>query len=123
EKTNIRYLDKDLIFDEIDIVVIDVSFISLLKVIPNMLGFLKPSGVIIALVKPQFEAGRKDIGKGGVVRNEEKRQEIVENVKGEVVKMGLEILGLTQSPIKGPKGNVEYLLYMRRSQTEDPLSH
>lgn len=118
EKSNIRYLDKDLIFDEIDIAVIDVSFISLLKVIPNVLGFLKPSGVIVALIKPQFEAGRKDVGKGGVVRSEEKRLEIVENIKGETVKMGLEILGVTQSPVKGPKGNVEYLLYLRIPEPE-----
>jgi len=114
EKTNIRYLDRDLINDEIDIAVIDVSFISLLKVIPNVMGFLKPSGVIVALIKPQFEAGRKDVGKGGVVRSEEKRLEIVENIKGETAKMGLDILGVTPSPIKGPKGNVEYLLYLRR---------
>ena len=114
EKTNIRYLDKDLIFDQIDIAVIDVSFISLLKVIPNVLGFLKPAGVIVALIKPQFEAGRKDVGKGGVVRNEEKRLEIVENIKAETEKMGLEILGVTPSPVKGPKGNVEYLLYLKK---------
>jgi 23S rRNA (cytidine1920-2'-O)/16S rRNA (cytidine1409-2'-O)-methyltransferase len=114
EKTNIRYLDKDLIYDEIDIAVIDVSFISLLKVIPNILGFLKPCGEIVALIKPQFEAGRKDVGKGGVVKSEEKRLEIVENIKGETAKMGLDILGVTPSPLKGPKGNVEYLLYLRK---------
>jgi 23S rRNA (cytidine1920-2'-O)/16S rRNA (cytidine1409-2'-O)-methyltransferase len=114
EKTNIRYLDKDLIFDQIDIAVIDVSFISLLKVIPNVLGFLKPAGVIVALIKPQFEAGRKDVGKGGVVRNEEKRLEIVENIKAQTGKLGLEMLGVTPSPVKGPKGNVEYLLYLKK---------
>lgn len=114
EKSNIRYLDKDLIFDEIDIAVIDVSFISLLKVIPNVLDFLKPCGVIVALIKPQFEAGRKDVGKGGVVRSEEKRLEIVENIKGATANMGLEVLGATPSPVKGPKGNVEYLLYLRK---------
>jgi 23S rRNA (cytidine1920-2'-O)/16S rRNA (cytidine1409-2'-O)-methyltransferase len=114
EKTNIRYLDKDLISDEIDIAAIDVSFISLLKVIPNVMEFLKPSGVMVALIKPQFEAGRKDVGKGGVVRSEEKRLEIVENIKGQTENMGLEILGVTPSPVKGPKGNVEYLLYLRK---------
>ncbi len=114
EKTNIRYLDKDLIFDEIDIATIDVSFISLLKVIPNVMGFLKPSGVIVALIKPQFEAGRKDVGKGGVVRSEEIRLAIVENIKSETSGMGLEILGVTPSPLKGPKGNVEYFLYLKK---------
>ncbi|RJR15892.1 MAG: TlyA family RNA methyltransferase [Nitrospiraceae bacterium] len=114
EKTNIRYLDNDLIYDEIDIAVIDVSFISLLKVIPNVLGFLGHSGVIVALIKPQFEAGRKDVGKGGVVKSEDKRLEIIQNIKNETAKMGLDILGVTPSPIKGPKGNVEYLLYLRK---------
>lgn len=118
EKTNIRYLDKALIPDEIDIAVADVSFISLLIVIPNIIGFLKPSGVMVALIKPQFEAGRKDVGKGGVVRSEEKRLEIVENIKGETAKMGLDIIGVTPSPVKGPKGNVEYLLYLRQSGPE-----
>lgn len=114
EKTNIRYLDNDLIYDEIDIAVIDVSFISLLKVIPNVLGFLRHSGVIVALIKPQFEAGRKDVGKGGVVKSEEKRLEVVQNIKNETAKMGLDILGVIPSPIKGPKGNVEYLLYLQK---------
>ncbi|MBI5663899.1 MAG: TlyA family RNA methyltransferase [Nitrospirae bacterium] len=118
EKTNIRYLDKGLIVDEIDIAVVDVSFISLIKVIPNVLEFIKSGGVIVSLIKPQFEAGRKDVGKGGVVRSEEKRLEIVESIKGETEKMGLEILGVTQSPLKGPKGNVEYLLYLRKPVPE-----
>lgn len=118
EKTNIRYLDKELIYDEIDIATIDVSFISLLKVIPNIMGFLKPAGVMVALIKPQFEAGRKEVGKGGVIRSEEKRTEIVENIKRETEKMGLEVLGVTQSPLKGPKGNVEYLLYLRKPYPE-----
>jgi len=122
EKTNIRYLDNDLIFDEIEIAVIDVSFISLLKVIPNVMGFLKPSGVIVALIKPQFEAGRKDIGKGGVVRSEEKRLAIVQHIKGETGNMGLDILGVTESPVRGPKGNIEYLLYLRKPVPEDTPS-
>ena len=113
EKTNIRHLDKDLVFDAIDIATIDVSFISLLKVLPHVMEFLKPSGEIVALIKPQFEAGRKDVGKGGVVRDETKRLEIVERIKAGSEKMGLVVLGVTQSPIKGPKGNVEYLLYLK----------
>ncbi|MBI5408269.1 MAG: TlyA family RNA methyltransferase [Nitrospirae bacterium] len=114
ERTNIRHLDNDLVFDEIDIAAIDVSFISLLKVIPKALEFLKPSGEIVALIKPQFEVGRKNVGKGGVVRDEEKRLEAVENIKRESEKLGLEVRGLTTSPIKGPKGNVEYLIYLRK---------
>lgn len=114
EKTNIRYLDRAFIQDEIDIAVIDVSFISLLKVIPKIIEFLKPKGEIVALIKPQFEAGREDIGKGGVIRSAEKRLEIVEKIKSETGKMGLEAIGVTESPIKGPKGNVEYLIYLKR---------
>lgn len=115
EKTNIRHLDNDLVFDRIEIATIDVSFISLLKVIPKVLEFLKPSGEIIALIKPQFEAGRKDVGKGGVVRDEKKRLEIVERIKSETEKLGLIVLGVTKSPIKGPKGNEEFLIYLKNT--------
>ncbi|MBI5055419.1 MAG: TlyA family RNA methyltransferase [Nitrospirae bacterium] len=128
EKTNIRYLEEivrsqksevrsqrmeELMENRIDIATIDVSFISLLKVIPPVMKFLKPSGEIIALIKPQFEVGRKDVGKG-VVKDEGKRLEVVENIKSESEKMGLDVKGVTASPIKGPKGNVEYLIYLKK---------
>jgi len=115
EKTNIRYLDRDLVPDRIDIATIDVSFISLLKVIPKVLEFLTQNGEILALIKPQFEVGRKDVGKGGVVRDESKRTAAVEKIKNESIKLGLEVKGVTASPIKGPKGNVEYLMYAVKS--------
>jgi 23S rRNA (cytidine1920-2'-O)/16S rRNA (cytidine1409-2'-O)-methyltransferase len=115
EKTNIRYLDRDLVPDKIDAATIDVSFISLLKVIPKVLEFLKQHGEIVALIKPQFEVGRKDVGKGGVVRDESKQIDVVERIKSESEKMGLKVKGVTASPIKGPKGNVEYLMYAIRS--------
>jgi 23S rRNA (cytidine1920-2'-O)/16S rRNA (cytidine1409-2'-O)-methyltransferase len=115
EKTNIRYLDGDLVPDKVDIVTIDVSFISLLKVIPKVLEFLARHGEIVALIKPQFEVGKKDVGKGGVVRDESKQMEVVEKIKTASEIMGLEVKGLTASPIKGPKGNVEYLMYAIRS--------
>jgi len=114
EKTNIRYLERDAVHDEIDIATIDVSFISLLKVIPKAMDFLKSQGEIIALIKPQFEAERKQIGKGGVVKDEVVRLEVVENIKSAFGKMGLTVLGTTTSPIKGPKGNVEYLIYLKK---------
>jgi 23S rRNA (cytidine1920-2'-O)/16S rRNA (cytidine1409-2'-O)-methyltransferase len=76
--------------------------------------FLKTPGEIVALIKPQFEAGKKDIGKGGVVKDEKKRLEIVEKIKSESEKMGLECHGVVKSPIKGPKGNVEYLIYLKK---------
>ncbi len=114
EKTNIRYLEQDKIPDKIDVAVIDVSFISLLKVIPKVLEFLRTAGEIVALIKPQFEVGRKDVGKGGVVKDESKRLEVVENIKNELTEMGLQVIGTTTSPIKGPKGNVEYLIYLAK---------
>jgi 23S rRNA (cytidine1920-2'-O)/16S rRNA (cytidine1409-2'-O)-methyltransferase len=114
EKTNIRYLDKDLVPDEIDIATIDVSFISLLKVIPNVIGFLSSKGEIVALIKPQFEAGRKDVGKGGVVKDEKKQLEVVEKIKNESGKIGFDVKGITKSPVKGPKGNVEYFIYLKK---------
>ncbi len=118
EKTNIRHLDNSLIPDVIDIAVIDVSFISLLKVLPKVLEFMKPSGEIVALIKPQFEAGRKDVGKGGVVRNEETRIKVIEKIKTESRHMGLEVIGTVMSPIKGPKGNVEYLIYLKHQKQD-----
>ena len=114
KQTNIRHLEHDRVHDEIDMAVIDLSFISLLKVIPKVMEFLKPSGEIVALIKPQFEAGRKDIGKGGVVRDEGKRLEVVEKIRQAAETMELHVIGTTTSPIKGPKGNVEYFIYLRK---------
>jgi 23S rRNA (cytidine1920-2'-O)/16S rRNA (cytidine1409-2'-O)-methyltransferase len=113
ERTNIRYFDRDLISDEIDVATLDVAFISLLKVLPKVLEFLSPQGEVIALIKPQFEVGRKDVGKG-VVKDEKKRLEVVDKLMAEAEKMGFEVKGVVQSPIKGPKGNVEYLMYLRK---------
>ena len=114
EKTNIRYLERSAVHGDIDIVTIDVSFISLLKVIPKVLEFLKPGGEIVALIKPQFEAGRKDVGKGGVVKDKNIHLQVIEKIKTGSESMGLEILGTTKSPIKGPKGNVEFLIHLRK---------
>jgi 23S rRNA (cytidine1920-2'-O)/16S rRNA (cytidine1409-2'-O)-methyltransferase len=112
EKTNIRYLEKNAVKDLIDIATIDVSFISLLKVIPNVLEFLSPGKEIIALIKPQFEAGRKDVGKGGVIRDETIRQEVLGKIRDGAGDMGLDVRGIIKSPITGPKGNIEYLIYL-----------
>ncbi len=127
EKTNIRYLDEkirvqgsgfrvqeleDLVKNKIDIATIDVSFISLLKVIPKVLEFLAPKGEVVALIKPQFEVSRKDVGKGGVVKDEVKRLEAVEKIKKNAIDMSLEVKGVIKSPLIGPKGNVEYFIYL-----------
>lgn len=114
ERTNIRHLEQSVVKDKVDLITIDVSFISLAKVLPKALEFLSPDGELIALIKPQFEAARKDVGKGGVVRNEAKRLEVVEKVKKEAAGLGLETKGMVTSGLKGPKGNVEYFIHLRR---------
>jgi 23S rRNA (cytidine1920-2'-O)/16S rRNA (cytidine1409-2'-O)-methyltransferase len=112
ERTNIRHLEKDKIPEDIDIAVIDVSFISLTKVVPKALEFLKKAGEIIALIKPQFEVGKGEVDKGGIVKDETKRLKAVEHVRLNLEGLSLKTYGFIQSPILGSKGNVEYLIYM-----------
>lgn len=129
ERTNIRYLAEivksqksklksleleDLVKSNIDMATVDVSFISLKMVIPQVLKFLKQEGEVLALVKPQFEVGKGEVGKGGIVREEEKRLSAVRGVQEDSEKLGLRSIGIFQSPIPGQKGNIEYFLYMKR---------
>jgi len=114
ERTNIRTMDRSLIPVPVDIVVIDASFISLEKVIPSIMHFLKPGSELIALIKPQFEVGKGHVGKGGIVRDEELRTAVVEKVKTFIQQAGLHVVGLIQSPITGQDGNVEYLIHAVR---------
>lgn len=114
ERTNIRYLERERIPEMIDIATADVSFISLTKVIPKVIEFLKSDGEILALVKPQFEAGKGEVGRGGIVREEEKRLTVVESVRTALEDLGLHTIGMFQSPIPGQKGNIEYFLYMKK---------
>lgn len=111
ERTNIRYMPKEQIPENIDIATIDVSFISLKLVIPKVMEFLKDRGEIVALIKPQFEVGKKDVEKGGIIRSPEKRQFAVSEVVKFCEQSGLKIKGVIESPIRGQKGNIEYLLY------------
>jgi len=111
ERTNIRELVPSLITGLVDLVVIDVSFISLEKVIPSILRFLRPGGIIIALIKPQFEVGKGQVGKGGIVRDEAARGVVVERIRVFVQEQGFEVKGIIPSPITGQDGNVEYLIY------------
>lgn len=113
EKTNIRYLEREKIPEEIDFITIDVSFISLKKVIPKAMEFLKEEGQILALIKPQFEVGKGDVGKGGIVKDEGKRMLVVEEIRNFAEGLGLTVIGVFQSPIKGSKGNIEYFIYMK----------
>ncbi len=111
ERTNIRDIDPSLIPELIDIVVIDVSFISLEKVIPSVMKFLKPRAELIALIKPQFEAGREQVGKGGIVRDEAARNAAVDRIREFIAGLGFEVKGLIPSPITGQDGNVEFLVH------------
>lgn len=112
EKTNARYLMAEVIPDPIDLVVCDASFISLKTVLPAAMALVKPGGRMIALIKPQFEVGRENVGKGGVVRDPELHQAVCEDMQAWLNEQeGWKACGLTESPIKGPEGNIEFLLY------------
>ena len=120
EKTNIRYLEREKVPDVIDLILIDVSFISLTKVLPKSMEFLDKNGEILALIKPQFEVGREMVEKGGVIKDESKRRYAVENIKSFAGAIGLETIGVFESPVHGQKGNVEYFIYLRRNSNVRP---
>ncbi|MBJ6727477.1 TlyA family RNA methyltransferase [Geomesophilobacter sediminis] len=114
EKTNIRYLEPETLPEIPDLAVIDASFISLDKVLPPTLRLIRDGGEVVALIKPQFEVGRGQVGKGGVVRDEKKHAEVVDSVSELARGLGLEVLGVCESPITGPKGNKEFLIHLRK---------
>ena len=120
EKTNIRYVTFEDIGENLDFASVDVSFISLSKVLPVAYTLLKEGGETVALIKPQFEAGREKVGKKGVVRDKSVHIEVIKKVAEEVLSMGFTICGLTYSPIKGPEGNIEYLIYLRKDTVDTP---
>ncbi len=122
EKTNIRYVTSEDIADPIDFSSIDVAFISLTKVLIPVWNLLKNGGRVVCLVKPQFEAGREKVGKKGVVRDKKVHEEVVCHIMTYALSMGFEILGLSYSPIKGPEGNIEYLLYIEKPQDAQALT-
>jgi 23S rRNA (cytidine1920-2'-O)/16S rRNA (cytidine1409-2'-O)-methyltransferase len=110
ERTNARHLTRDHIPDPIDLVVCDASFIALSKVLPAALDLAKPGARLAALIKPQFEAGRGEVGKGGVVRDPAVHQRVCDEVVDWLGSIGWEVQGVTTSPIKGPEGNIEFLV-------------
>lgn len=118
EKTNIRYVTPEEIGEQVEFTSIDVSFISLTKVPGPVKALLKPDGQVVCLVKPQFEAGREKVGKKGVVREPEVHEEVIHKVINWAVELGFEILHLDFSPIKGPEGNIEYLLHLQNHGQE-----
>ncbi|WP_337810961.1 TlyA family RNA methyltransferase [Enterocloster sp.] len=113
EKTNIRYVTPEEIPDKIQFVSIDVSFISLTKVLGPVKALMEPDGQVVCLIKPQFEAGREKVGKKGVVRERSVHLEVIRMVAAFAGSIGFEALHLEFSPIKGPEGNIEYLLHLR----------
>ena len=121
EKTNIRYVTPDQIDDQIEFASIDVSFISLTKVLLPARNLLTDDGEIVCLIKPQFEAGREKVGKKGVVREKSVHEEVIVLVMKYAMSIGFEAIQLDYSPIKGPEGNIEYLLYLRKNK--DRIHH
>jgi 23S rRNA (cytidine1920-2'-O)/16S rRNA (cytidine1409-2'-O)-methyltransferase len=115
ERTNARFLTEDALGEAVDVLVVDVSFISLTLVLPAVLPLLRPGGHLVALVKPQFEVGKGQVGKGGVVRDEAARAAAVEKVARAATELGLLVLGVTDSPLLGPAGNREALLAARKA--------
>ena len=115
EKTNFRYLTREDIQDDLDFASVDVSFISLSKILLPARKLLKDGGQMVCLIKPQFEAGRDKVGKKGVVREKSVHQEVIEKIYNLTEILGFQVLGLEYSPIKGPEGNIEYLIHIEKN--------
>lgn len=122
EKTNIRYVTNEDIPDLIDFSSIDVSFISLTKVLGPVRNLLTDNGQVVCLIKPQFEAGREKVGKKGVVRDKKVHIEVIEMVVEFAKSIGFNVLNLDFSPIKGPEGNIEYLLHIEKGENADAIN-
>lgn len=116
ERTNFRYVTREQVPDSIDFASVDVSFISLKHILPNLNALLKNDGQAVCLIKPQFEAGREKVGKKGVVSDLSTHLEVVEKVIQLAIDNGFSVDGLEFSPVKGPEGNIEYLIYLKKSQ-------
>lgn len=117
ERTNIRYLERNMIDNEPDFISIDVSFISLKLVLPVVADILKPGGKCVALIKPQFEAGREEVGKKGVVRDAKIHKKVILQCIQYALDNGLSVIDIDFSPIKGPEGNIEFLMYISKENT------
>jgi len=113
EKTNIRYLELGRLPRSVDLATIDVSFISLKLVLPQIKSLLVDGGDVIALIKPQFEVGKGKVGKGGVVRSSDEHARVIDEIKSAAAQLGFDVLGVTESPLLGPKGNKEFLIHLR----------
>ncbi len=121
ERTNFRYVTREEISDELDFCSVDVSFISLSIIVPVMRTLMKDGGEAVCLIKPQFEAGREKVGKKGVVRDPAVHTEVVERIFNMMLELGFTVLHLDYSPIKGPEGNIEYLIHVRKTENAENL--
>ncbi len=122
EKTNIRYVKPEDLGEPIELSSVDVSFISLSKVFPAIHGYLCEKGQVVALIKPQFEAGREKVGKKGVVREKSTHREVIEAVLGYAVQDGFDVQDLDFSPIRGPEGNIEYLVLLAKCEGQGSVA-
>ncbi len=122
ERTNIRYVTPDDIGQKIELASIDVSFISLKLVLPVVYNLLCDGGEVVALIKPQFEAGKGQVGKKGVVRDKNIHFEVIQTVLEFALDNGFSLKGLSYSPIKGPEGNIEYLAYLKKGQADTKIT-
>jgi len=123
DRTNIRYLTADKFDSLFELATIDVSFISLDKVLPAVYNLIKEKGEVVALIKPQFEAGREFVQKGGLVKKAKVHQMVIERVGDKAKKMGFSIQGLTFSPLKKTSGNIEYLIYLVKDSGKDKINN
>jgi 23S rRNA (cytidine1920-2'-O)/16S rRNA (cytidine1409-2'-O)-methyltransferase len=114
ERRNIRYLKKEEVEERVDLILIDTSFISIEKFLLHLLSFLKKGGDLISLIKPQFEVGKGEVGKGGVVRDSSLHQKVIERISQFSCQVGLTVLGVTESPLLGPKGNKEFFIHLKK---------
>jgi len=120
ERRNIRYLQRTELEEEVDLILIDTSFISIEKFLLHLLGFLKKEGILVSLIKPQFEVGKGQVGKGGVVREASLHRQVIERISAFSRELGLQVLGVTESPLPGPKGNKEFFIHLKKE--EEPTS-
>jgi 23S rRNA (cytidine1920-2'-O)/16S rRNA (cytidine1409-2'-O)-methyltransferase len=114
ERRNIRYLKREEVGEEVDLILIDTSFISIEKFLPHLLGFLKRGGELISLIKPQFEVGKGEVEKGGVVKDPALHQKVIERISGFSRGLGLKVLGVVESSLLGPKGNREFFIHLKK---------
>lgn len=114
ERRNIRYLKREEVEEEVDLILIDTSFISIEKFLPHLLGFMKQGGEFISLIKPQFEVGKSEVGKGGVVKDPALHQKVIERISQFSQGLGLKVLQVMESPLLGPKGNKEFFIHLKK---------